>query len=566
MRVYCKIVVCFLFLLGISSGALADYCVASGSIDTLDPYIIAVNFNGISNSSAQESYSYNTESYGYLTLGQSYTARLTIANPSDAKCRIWVDWNQDMDFDDSGETVYSASLTTTLIQPSISVPQDAVPGFCRMRIRVCWKEDPNSCETQSGEVEDYPIYVYIEDQPFYSGGMGTIDEPYLISTPQNLNEISNHPTNWGQYFLLTNDIDMSLLAGGFKNPIGDLGTGFTGIFDGNSHAISNFSYHDTGNSFVALFGNVDSGSAQIKNLCLVNPSVSAANYVAALVGTLGTNGQPLIQNCSVKGGNIAGTKYVGGLVGHAISGQIINCYADTSVSATGNTAGGFIGSTGNTSTIIDSYSTSTVQCPNTVGGFVGTYSGQITNCYSAGLVSSGVNTGGFAGSSMGGTIQNCFWDTQTSSQPTSPAATGLDTTLMQTQSTYTNAGWDFTGTWHICEQMDYPKLQWQIPSADIACPYGVSLEDIQIISENWLLTKLSNDTNSDGIVDFIDFADFAKTYDPQNISALYDFCNQWLQYSQTAGDIAPAQSPDGVVNFADFAAIANQWLENIIAF
>lgn len=552
----------FLSLLSICSITVADYCEALGSTAT-DPYIARVNFNGILTISAQESYSYTygPESYGYVMPGQSYTARLTIANILNAKCGIWVDWNQDFDFNDAGEKVYSANVTLASTNALITVPQNAIPGFCRIRIRVSWLADPNSCGEQRGEVEDYMLYV--EGPSFYSGGTGTIDDPHLISTPQDVNEISNHPAHWSQYFLMTNDIDMSQLAGGLKNPIGNFDTRFTGIFDGGSHAIYNFSYHAISDSFVALFGYVDSDSAQIKNLRLINPSVSAANYAAALVGIFGTTGQPLIQNCSVKGGNIAGTQYTGGLVAQAISGQIIDCYADTSVSASGDIAGGFVASTGSNSTIINSYSTSNVQCTNIAGGFVGTYSGQITKCYSAGFVSSGTSTGGFAGASIGGTVQNCFWDKQTSNRSTSPAATGLDTIAMKTQSTYTNAGWNFTDTWHICEQMNYPKLRWQIPSADIACPYGVNIEDLQAISENWLLTKLSYDANGDGIVDFSDFSEFAETYDPQNISALYDFCQQWLQYSQTAGDIAPEQSPDGTVNLLDFAVLAEHWLEEI---
>lgn len=567
MCVYYRIAVFFLFLLGTGSVAIADYCDAWGNPNNADPYITSVIMESIANLDTQNNgYSDYSSQYMISSPGSEHEMFLSLSSITDATVGIWVDWNQDFDFDDLNETVFIFTPTTTSIfRKTITIPENAASGFCRLRIMICWKKDPNSCGQIVGEVEDYSIYI--ESPSPYSGGMGTIDNPHLISTPQDLNEISSHPAHWNQHFLMTNDIDMSQLAGSSKNPIGNFDTKFTGTFDGGSHAVYNFNYNDASDSFVALFGYVDSDTAQIKDLRLINPNVSAANYVATLVGTFGTDGQPLLQNCSVKGGSITGTQSVGGLVAQAISGQIVNCYTDTTVSASGKTAGGFIAFTGSNSTIINSYSTSTVQCPNTVGGFVGTYSGQIENCYSAGFVSSGAYTGGFAGSSMGGSVLNCFWDKQASNQPTSSAATGLNTILMQTQSTYTAKDWNFTDTWHICEQTNYPKLRWQIPSADIACPYGVNIEDILTISEKWLLTKQSYDTmpapNGDGIVDFLDFTDFAETYDPQNISALYDFCDQWLQDSLTAGDIAPVQSPDGNVNFADFVILADQWLEEI---
>jgi len=57
-----------------------------------------------------------------------------------------------------------------------------------------------------------------------------------------------------------------------------------------------------------------------------------------------------------------------------------------------------------------------------------------------------------------------FWDTQTSGQATSAGGTGLPTDEMQTMSTFTDAGWDFTTpVWTIDEGADYPRLWWETP-------------------------------------------------------------------------------------------------------
>jgi hypothetical protein len=73
------------------------------------------------------------------------------------------------------------------------------------------------------------------------------------------------------------------------------------------------------------------------------------------------------------------------------------------------------------------------------------------------------------GSNNGG-ITSSFWDMETSGHATSDGGIGKTTTKMQTQSTFTDAGWDFldeikNGTediWWIREGQDYPRLWWEL--------------------------------------------------------------------------------------------------------
>jgi hypothetical protein len=78
--------------------------------------------------------------------------------------RIWVDWNQDGDFIDPGEDVYtSPSSGTTPYTGTITVPATAIPGITRMRVLCRYATIPanNPCDNSGsfGEIEDYNFDV-----------------------------------------------------------------------------------------------------------------------------------------------------------------------------------------------------------------------------------------------------------------------------------------------------------------------------------------------------------------------------------------------------------------------
>ncbi len=91
----------------------------------------------------------------------------------------------------------------------------------------------------------------------YGGGAGEPNDPYLIYTPEQMNAIGADPNDWDKHFKLMADIDLSAYAGEEFNLIGARGTidsrshdipdvtqptAFMGVFDGNGHTISNFTY------------------------------------------------------------------------------------------------------------------------------------------------------------------------------------------------------------------------------------------------------------------------------------------------------------------------------------
>lgn len=79
-------------------------------------------------------------------------------------------------------------------------------------------------------------------QSKYSGGTGEPNDPYLINTAEQMNEIglSVNWDDWDKHFKLMADINLADYTGTEFNIIGNYDNPFTGVFDGNDHTISNF--------------------------------------------------------------------------------------------------------------------------------------------------------------------------------------------------------------------------------------------------------------------------------------------------------------------------------------
>jgi hypothetical protein len=135
----------------------SGYCAAYG--DGVD-HIISVEVGEISNPSGYEGYVDNTAMSTIMQAGDDYPIVVDGEYDVAEVVNVWVDWNQDLIFDDDLEkTVLSRNGSTTLYEGLVGCPPDAVPGTTRMRIRI-GNYDPIACEWSSdGEVEDYSVVV-----------------------------------------------------------------------------------------------------------------------------------------------------------------------------------------------------------------------------------------------------------------------------------------------------------------------------------------------------------------------------------------------------------------------
>jgi len=253
--------------------------------------------------------------------------------------------------------------------------------------------------------------------------------------------------------------------------------------------ISNSYSTDSVSGFSAFGGLVGTNEGTVSD-CYSFGSVEGDSFAGGLVGE---NNDTISGSYST--GSVVGQNYnVGGLVGWNYK-TVSNCYSTGSVNGNEN-IGGLVGM--NYGTISDSYSTGSVSGENKVGGLIGRNEYSIAegekeenaipenygidlvkrimnykidsfpekddgslvyNCYSIGLVVGSENVGGLIGYNNGGTVENSYWDTQTSMQNTSAGGTGKTTEEMKQQATF--VGWDFITIWAIIEEQTYPYFLWQ---------------------------------------------------------------------------------------------------------
>ena len=150
--------------------------------------------------------------------------------------------------------------------------------------------------------------------PTTSGGSGTGDDPYKISSTDDLDQLATdvrNGTNYqGVYFIMTQDITYTHLAEDEDGAdtennytaIGHNTKHFQGHFDGNGKTISGIRIYDTydKNQHIffgtfGIFGRIGS-SAEVKNVTLTDSRITAGNSTGGIVGY---NGGGKVTNCHV---------------------------------------------------------------------------------------------------------------------------------------------------------------------------------------------------------------------------------------------------------------------------
>ena len=237
----------------------------------------------------------------------------------------------------------------------------------------------------------------------YGGGTGEPDDPYLIYTAEQMNEIGANWNDWDKHFKLMANINLSVFTGRDFRIIGrSVSNAFRGVFDGNNHKISRFT--STRRDYTGLFGYVRDYNAEIKNLGLSAPDVNAegGSNVGSLVSYLDRG---VVANCYAAGGSVKGKQSVGGLVGYNKNGKIKGCYATSRVSGI-KEVGGLVGS--HRGIIDNSYAKGFVSGDERIGGLVGrSSSGSIINSVASGRVSGERrNVGGLVGDNSG-SVASC---------------------------------------------------------------------------------------------------------------------------------------------------------------
>ncbi|MBA7619250.1 hypothetical protein ES703_26587 [subsurface metagenome] len=335
-------------------------------------------------------------------------------------------------------------------------------------------------------------------------GSGTAADPYIISDVDDLQAMENHLDS---YYELGGDIDASATVGwnggiGFI-PVGTYGDRFTGSLDGKGYAITGLFINDVAVQG-GLFGYIGVG-AEVKNVGLEDCDITCDDAAALASYNYGA-----VSDCYSTGSIAAPANYedAGGLIRtNEEEGTITDCYSACSVAANddagglcernygtitrcyatgdingGHLGGGLVCANHPTGVIEKCFATGYVlgtDWDSECAGLAVTNHGRITDCYARGDVTAERNAEGLVGFNMpggvieksyatslvtgavaiaglvrdnreGATVTNSFWDTETSGTEVSDGGTGKTTAQMKTESTFTDADWDFTTPiWYI---------------------------------------------------------------------------------------------------------------------
>lgn len=268
--------------------------------------------------------------------------------------------------------------------------------------------------------------------PAYSGGSGTQDNPWLISSVEDLQLLANTINDgkaaefdadaaaggagvagnyYGYYFKQTTDLDLSRIEN--WDPIGySGGCYFAGHYDGDGHTITGAKStgkvderdKDDADSYgcatAGIFGWVAFGS--VKNLTVKNADFLATgnNNFGYAGGVLAVAYSCTVENCSVYNSKIESQRkpinsnYAGGITGIALGSSFEKCASVENTIRHGSFGGGFIGA-------LDEEDSNFTNC-------------YVANCIVTGCSDAGYNTtlsGGFLSASMGlcdAILNNCF--------------------------------------------------------------------------------------------------------------------------------------------------------------
>ena len=245
----------------------------------------------------------------------------------------------------------------------------------------------------------------------YSGGAGEPNDPFIIATANDLQQISYEPNDWDNCFKMVADVNLAELGRNFDIIAGvDSSSYFSGVFDGNGHTISNFKCDacDVPSGWgrgVGVFYRVSGETAEVKNLGIINADVNGLcdDDYDVCIGTLagGVYGAR-VTNCYAENCKVENGRSVGGLVGFVSGGTISNCY--TTWDVTGNRTVGGLAYFLEGGVISNCYTTGNIAGTEVVGGLVAILYGGfgfVADSYTTGDVS---NAGNFFYDCVGGLV------------------------------------------------------------------------------------------------------------------------------------------------------------------
>jgi len=172
---------------GCGSCTDATYCESIGKFE--DEWITNVTINTLANESVSDGgYGDYTGLSTDLNTLETYDISINVGYdgfPFDENIQVWIDYNQDGEFDEETENVIDLEEDVqNEYMGTITIPADAKPGLTRMRVAIKWRGGSDSSKPKPcgifdfGEVEDYCVnIVQIVAPCFVPDSLTLLDDP-----------------------------------------------------------------------------------------------------------------------------------------------------------------------------------------------------------------------------------------------------------------------------------------------------------------------------------------------------------------------------------------------------
>ncbi len=339
----------------------------------------------------------------------------------------------------------SHTLKSTPKSVYFFLPETAENAFKGMYIKVIFGKGetyaPYEKKTRKSDMtieRSHRWYMDFSVNGFFSGGDGSKNNPYLISSANDFKAIKGKMESrelsdgyvsetgtffgsTGVHYQQTHDIDFdneALSSIGIYNATPAYATPFQGTYDGNNKKLEEFTVSGDVDGSVGLFAYVS--NATLKNIKVVNATVTGTNTTGILTGRCieATS----IENCSLNGGQVTGRNSVG-FIAHITGSTTVKGCSVSNLTVTtadsgsdANNQGGVVGFAGGTSSIESCYTSGFIQFTGTAsgvarGGIVGKFdsTGKVKACTNGATVTNSLvnQTGGIVGNQTKGTVLSC---------------------------------------------------------------------------------------------------------------------------------------------------------------
>lgn len=250
----------------------------------------------------------------------------------------------------------------------------------------------------------WPVLKNVSEIPveMFGGGMGTFEDPYIITKPLHLDNVRNYLE---QHFVLAEDIDLSGYQedGGWK-PI----MSFKGTINGKGHKITNLKIDRPEANNQALFGYVN--GAVIDSIMIVDGSVTGKEKSALLVAQSG----PCLIKHIVVSGSVQAISYAAGVIAYNEGAVLDSCKNEADITGNAFVAGVSAYNNGNIVKCVNTGKIVSNAPDNSVYRYVGgiaalSFDVSIKKSHNEGDVSSNTEyVGGITGLIDNGTVDECY--------------------------------------------------------------------------------------------------------------------------------------------------------------